>query len=366
MDHLLLNGKKFYYEEIANYSFRNSIPLNGYEVTTLEFCRNWLNGVQEIAINTSGSTGAPKLITLTRVQMEASARYTLQALNLQKNDRALVCLNTEYIGGMMMLVRGFVGNLNLTIIEPIGNPVKYLPPNGPDKFEFGSFVPMQLQAIIAESPEKKYLLNQMKAILVGGAAVSKDLIKQVQAIEAPVYHTYGMTETSSHVALKRLNGSQPDAYFRAASSVQLGTDGRGCLTITGDLTANQLIVTNDLVNLVSKHEFEWLGRVDNTINSGGIKVQAEKVEVVLAQALLDLQLDKRSFITALPDDKLGQRVVAVLEGEKLNNTEEEALKRRLNQVLNKYEVPKAFQYISDFCTTPTGKIDKPATLKNLL
>ncbi|MDQ4141286.1 MAG: AMP-binding protein, partial [Bacteroidota bacterium] len=249
MDHLLLNGKKFYYEEIANYSFRNSIPLNGYEVTILEFCRNWLNGVQEIAINTSGSTGTPKIITLLRSQIEASERYTLQALNLQENDRALVCLNTEYIGGMMMLVRGFVVDLNLTIIEPIQNPFKYLPPDGPDSYDFGSFVPMQLQAILSESLDKKYLLDNMKGILVGGAAINHELLRQIQTIESPVYHTYGMTETSSHVALKRLNGNQPDTFFRSAESIQLGLDDRGCLTIKGDLTNNKLIVTNDLVNL---------------------------------------------------------------------------------------------------------------------
>jgi len=365
MNHLLLNGKKFYYEEIANYSFRNSIPLNGYEVTTLEFCRNWLNGVQEVAINTSGSTGSPKLINLTRAQMEASARYTLKVLHLQENDRALVCLNTEYIGGMMMLVRGFTGNLNLTIIEPIQNPFKYLSPNGPEAYEFGSFVPMQLQAILTETPEKKYLLNNMKGILVGGAPIPNELLKQIETIEAPVYHTYGMTETSSHVALKRLHGSQPDTSFRATESVKLGLDYRGCLTIKGDLTNNQLVVTNDLVNLVSEHEFEWLGRVDNTINSGGVKVQAEKVEVALAQALLELQHEGRSFITSFPDDKLGQRIVAVLEGEKLNHPDEEKIKQHLKRILNKYEVPKEFKYISDFCTTGSGKIDKQATLKNL-
>ncbi|RDC62572.1 AMP-binding protein [Adhaeribacter pallidiroseus] len=366
MDHLLLNGKKFYYEEIANYSFRNSIPLNGYEVTTLEFCRNWLNGVQEIAINTSGSTGAPKLITLTRRQMEISARYTLQALHLQENDHALVCINTEYIGGIMMLVRGLIGNLHLTILEPIGNPFRYLPPNGPEQYEFGSFVPLQLQAILTESPEKKYLLDQMKGMLVGGAPLSADLNKQIQEIAAPVYHTYGMTETASHVALKKLNGSQPDRYFRATPTVQLAQDNRGCLTITGELTNKQLITTNDLVNLVSEHEFEWLGRVDNTINSGGIKIQAEKVEVYLAQVLAELQIDRRSFITAVPDEKLGQRVIALLEGAKLTTDQEKEIKRQLKHLLHKFEVPKAFQYAKAFCTTGSGKIDKTTTLANLL
>ncbi|QNF34521.1 AMP-binding protein [Adhaeribacter swui] len=366
MDHLLLNGKKFYYEEIANYSFRNSIPLNGYEVTTLEFCHNWLKGVQEITINTSGSTGAPKLITLTRKQMEASARYTLQALNLQENDRALVCLNTEYIGGMMMLVRGLIGNLHLTIIEPIGNPLKYLPPNEPENFAFGSFVPLQLSTILTESPEKKTLLDNMKGILVGGAPISADLFKQIQAIKAPVYHTYGMTETASHVALKKLNGNQPNKYFRAAPQVHLGQDQRGCLTIQGAITNNELITTNDLVNLILGHEFEWLGRIDNTINSGGVKIQAEKVEVILAQVLVEQQIDRKSFITALPDEKLGQRVIAMLEGEKLNPEQEALLSAELKKRLDKYENPKEIRYTATFSTTASGKIDKSATVARIL
>ncbi len=363
MDHLLLNGKKFYYEEIADYSFQDSIPLNGFEITTLEFCRNWLNGVQEIAINTSGSTGTPKIITLTRRQMEASARNTLQTLHLQENDRALVCLNTEYIGGMMMLVRGLMGNLHLTIIEPIGNPFKYLPPNSPEQYEFASFVPLQLQAVLTESPEKKELLDHMKGILVGGAPLSAELVKQIQTISAPVYHTYGMTETASHIALKKINEPQPDAYFRASALVQLGQDDRGCLTIKGELTNEQVITTNDLVTLISEREFDWLGRVDNTINSGGVKIQAEKVEVILAQTLLEQQIDRRSFVAALPDPKLGQQVIAVLEGNNLSAPEEEMLQQSLKKLLDKYEVPKEIKYTPSFCTTASGKIDKPATLK---
>ena len=365
MDHLLLNGKKFYYEEIAGYSFRNSIPLNGYEATTLEFCRNWLNGVQEIAINTSGSTGAPKLITLTRRQIEVSAQYTLQILALKENDRALVCLNTEYIGGIMMLVRGFIGNLHLTIMEPINNPFKYLPPRGPDTFEFAAFVPLQLQVILTESPDKLNILNQMKGILVGGAPIGPELKKQIQIISAPVYHTYGMTETASHVALKRLNGNIPDTYFKSSPAVELGQDERGCLTIKGEVTNQQLLVTNDLVNLISEHEFEWLGRVDNTLNSGGVKVQAEKVEVALAQALLEHQFERRSFISAVPDDKLGQRIIAVLEGKPLSLAEEEKIYQSLQKLLHKYEIPKAIKYTPSFTATASGKIDKTATLASL-
>jgi O-succinylbenzoic acid--CoA ligase len=251
-------------------------------------------------------------------------------------------------------------------VEPIGNPFRYLPPQSQEEFAFTALVPLQLQAILTESPEKLKLLDQMKGILVGGAPINPELSQQIKGLKVPVYHTYGMTETASHVALKRLNGPEPDLYFKAAPAVQLGQDERGCLTIKGKVTNQQLLITNDLVNLVSAHEFEWLGRIDNTLNSGGVKVQAEKVEVALAQALLEHRLDRRSFISAVPDEKLGQRIIAVLEGDYLPQEEEDKIFQSLQQLLNKYEIPKYIKYTPSFSTTPSGKTDKTATLANLL
>ncbi|PIQ21806.1 MAG: acyl-CoA synthetase, partial [Cytophagales bacterium CG18_big_fil_WC_8_21_14_2_50_42_9] len=257
MDRLVINGKTFYYEEIAAYSFRESIPINGYEAKVLEFCRNWLNGQQEFVVHTSGSTGTPKNITLTRRQLEVSARQTMEALQLKPGDRTLVCLNVEAISGMMMLVRGFLAELHLTIIEPIGNPLAFSKPEQP--FDFISLVPYQLQTIITETPAKKLILDFAKGILVGGAPINSDLLKQIQEIKAPIYHTYGMTETVSHIALRRLNGDQPEDLFTAFPDIMLGQDERGCLTIKGDVTDQQTIITNDLVNLHPQHKFAWLG-----------------------------------------------------------------------------------------------------------
>jgi O-succinylbenzoic acid--CoA ligase len=363
IDSLQLNGKKFYYEEIARYSFRDSIPVNGYEAKVLEFCRNWLNGQQEFVVHTSGSTGPPKSIILQREQLEASARRTLPALGLQPADRTLVCLNVEAVSGMMMLVRGFLGDLDLTVIEPIANPLAFSRPEQP--FDFISLVPYQLATIVQETPAKKLVLDFAKAILLGGAPVDAALEAEVQKLKAPVYLTYGMTETASHIAWRRLNGPQPEPFFTAFPGLDLGQDDRGCLTIRGDVTNHQTIVTNDLVNLRDDATFEWRGRADNTINTGGAKVQLEKVEGVLAQALLQLQLDCRSFVTALPDAKLGSRLVAVLEGKPLDADTEAALAKQLAHFLSKYERPKAYYYTRHFAATPTGKVDKQATLQQI-
>jgi O-succinylbenzoic acid--CoA ligase len=362
-DSLQINGKKFYYEEIADYSFRDSIPVNGYEAKVLECCRNWLNGQQEFVIHTSGSTGAPKNIILRREQLEASARRTLQALDLQPGDRALVCLNIEAVSGLMMLVRGFLGHLNLTVIEPIANPLAFSKPQQP--YDFISLVPYQLATILQDTPAKKLVLDFAKAILLGGAPVEAALQTQIQQLKAPVYLTYGMTETASHIAWRRLNGGQPQTCFTAFPELELGLDDRGCLTIRGDVTNYQTIVTNDLVKLHDAHLFEWLGRADNTINTGGYKVQLEKVEVELARALVVLHLDCRSFVTILPDPRLGSRLIAVLESAPLDRETQQALTEELARTLSKYERPRDFYYTRSFSATPSGKIDKHATLQKI-
>ncbi|GAB3204117.1 O-succinylbenzoic acid--CoA ligase [Pontibacter aydingkolensis] len=362
-DFLLLNGKKFYYDEIANYSFRNSIPLNGYETKTLEFCRSWLNGIQEFPIQTSGSTGTPKTIVHTRAQMEASARRTISLLNLQKGDLTLVCLNTEYIAGMMMLIRGFMAELKMVIVEPISNPMTLIGREEP--IAFASFVPMQLQTILNELPEALPQLNNMKGILVGGAPVSPTLQRELQRVQAPIYHTYGMTETASHIALRRLNGPEAADYYQVLEGIKVSLDKRGCLTIKGDLTNNELLVTNDIVELLTKSRFKWIGRVDNVINSGGVKVQVEKVELAIAEAFADLTDSPRFFIAPQPDELLGDKVVLIMEGEPLSSEDETILMDRLRSTLRKFEVAKELYYCPAFSETATGKLSRQRTLQKL-
>ncbi|RAU83372.1 AMP-binding protein [Pontibacter arcticus] len=360
---LTLNGNKFYYDEIAEYSFRNSIPLNGYESKTLEFCRNWLTGVQEFPIQTSGSTGVPKTITLTRQQLEASARRTINLLKLQKGDTTLVCLNTEYIAGMMMLARGFLAEMDIIVVDPISNPLSLLAPD--TKVDFASFVPMQLQTILVEAPEMTPILNQMKAILVGGAPVNPNLRREMMWVEAPIYHTYGMTETASHIALRLLNGAGAAEYYEALDTIKLGLDSRGCLTIQGDVTNNELLATNDIVELLTPTRFRWIGRVDNTINSGGVKVQIEKVEVAVAEAMIDAEKMPRYFIASQPDELLGEKIILVMESEPLAAAEEEELLLKMRKLLKRFEMPRGIYYITAFTETATGKIQRQRTMQKL-
>ncbi|MFT5618363.1 MAG: O-succinylbenzoic acid--CoA ligase [Arenicella sp.] len=321
-----------------------------------QFCHDWLNGQTDFVLHTSGSTGKPKPIEITRKQMEASAKSTIQALGLIENDNFLVCINTDFIGGKMMLVRGLELGANLVVIEPSGNPLQFIEPNS--QFDFMAVVPLQLENILSQSPEKKAVLNQMKAIIVGGAPVGKKLEQKIQLLKSPVFSTYGMTETISHIALKRLNGNEKSDCFQSLPNVEISQDERGCLAIQSEITKNEVIITNDLVELISPTEFRWLGRVDNIINSGGIKIQLEELESEIEQILLGLEINCQFAICPIPDEKLGQKIVLFLELKSLSDEIFSELTSTMGNQLGKYRNPKETRFQTTFPLTASGKIDR--------
>ena len=345
------------------------IPQTAYEAEAQAFCRVWLSGQTAFTLHTSGSTGVPKPITLTRAQMRASAHLTGQTLGLQPGDAALVCLNIRYVAGIMMLVRGLKLGLRMTIIEPAGNPLATFDPTT-NHFDFTAFVPLQLQTILETAPEKLPILNSMKAILIGGAATSPALEKALQIITAPVYATYGMTETVSHIALRRLNGPMSSDVFTALSGVVLGTDERGCLHITAAATNFECVQTNDVVQLTDPMQFRLLGRADRIINSGGVKIQPEQVEQAIQNVLSDSSLSpektsSRLFVAGLPDERLGQRVVVFLENQEIHSTLWASIQASVREQLGAYAVPKEFITVEKFMETPTGKVDQKATIAQI-
>lgn len=361
---LQLNGREFSYADIQQYPAGSPTELNGYEAKVLDFVRQWLNGTLEFGLRTSGSTGAAQAISLKRHQLEASARRTGDFFDLGPGERMLVCLNCEYIGGQMMLVRGLERRMHLTIVEPAADPLALVPAEA--KFDFASFVPLQLRTLLAAGHAGR--LNQMRAILVGGATVDGALAKAARALKVPVYLTYGMTETASHIALRRLSGptAARNTAYHVLPGIHVGQDARGCLTVRADVTDDQLITTNDQVKLLDAHRFEWLGRADFVINSGGVKVPAEKVEQVLEVALAELSLPRRAFVTGLPDERLGQTVTAVLEGDPLAPDEEARLLTLLRARLAKYERPRQLRYATTFRETASGKLDRLGTMKTVI
>lgn len=349
----------------------------------LDFSRAWLRGEDMFEVRTSGSTGAPKSIHLTRSQMIASARATGAALGLAPGMTALVCLPVRYIAGRMLLVRSFVLGLNLVIVEPASDPLADLPDN--IVIDVASFVPLQMQtlldiALVADSdscfPDDttrafryRRRLDAMHAILVGGGPVSPALAAQICRIKTPVYHTYGMTETATHVALRRLNGGEASSAFVPLPDVEIGVDSRGCLHLRGPMTAGALIQTNDLVELQPDGTFVWVGRWDNVINSGGVKVHVESVEASI-EALVAEQPElgltrRRFFVAGLPDERLGQVVALIIEGAALDDDQQMQLRWALSQTLPRHHAPRQLLFLPHFVETPTKKIDRNETLAAL-
>lgn len=364
---LILNQKKFSYDEIRQHTFRSQ-DLEEYEYQTLERCADWLNQKLFFTMHTSGSTGKPQAIQLSRRQMLQSAQTTIQALGLKAGDRALVCINTAYIGGLMMLVRGLTFNLSLYIIPPSRNPLaeihrqssKAIPP-----FDFMALIPWQFQTMLEQEKDFPQFIQNTQAIILGGAPVSYALEQSIRTFSAPIYSTYGMTETVSHIALRRLNGAEPQSCFQVLPGIQVDQDQRGCLKIKGLVTEDKWLQTNDRVEIVKQNQFIWLGRADFIINSGGIKIQGEVLERQLEEIFAKLQINPTFFISALPDEQLGQKVALIIEDQPWPETKLANLKQAMQKMMDRYKIPKNIVFFPEFIRTATEKIDRKKTISLL-
>jgi O-succinylbenzoic acid--CoA ligase len=353
---LVLNGNIFLLTDIKNGKYSGN--LTDYEKRVLNFCYEWLSGKEDFLLNTSGSTGEPKLIPVKASRMRQSATMTAKAIGLTENDKSLVCLNTDLIAGKMMLARGLTIGMHMTIIEPASNPLKAF--NAEEKFDFTALVPLQLETILKQDPEKKQVLDRMKAILIGGAAVNASLEQLAQTIKAPVYHTFGMTETLSHIALRKLNGPDKSDYFTLLENVSIETDKRNCLVIHSPLS-DEAVQTNDIVRLINETTFQWYGRADFIINSGGIKIHPEKIEKELEKIFISHGIFNRYFITGTADHYLGETVTLIIEGQAMDRSQLDTIQQELKIKLSPYELPKKIYFIEKFIETASGKINRGKT-----
>jgi len=339
---------------IPSHIFETPAPEDAYLRQAWEFCRLYASGQESFVLHTSGSTGVPKPIVLTRSQMQASAYVTQRALGLQSGQQALVCLNVGYIAGTMMLVRGMELGLTMHIVAPASLPFGALNPC--PKIDFVALVPLQLQAMLEAGQEA--LLNTVGVIIVGGAPVSESLREGIQRLRVPIFSTYGMTETVSHVALRKLNGNDVSDGYRLLEGIEAVTDERGCLRLSGAVTNHQWIQTNDVVEFLEERTFIVVGRADNIINSGGVKIQLEKVERAVEKTG---EITSRFFAWWEPDERLGQKLILIVEGERA--IDNEVLREKLRESLLTYELPKKEYLVKKFVETPTGKVDKRRTFE---
>lgn len=322
------------------------------------FIKQWLSRQKSFTITTSGSTGKPKSIALTREQMIASASATIKTLNLSEGTKALVCINTSFIGGQMMLVRGIVGNWHLELIEPSMDINAF---SKGQHYDFAALVPLQIGALM-KSDEGKKSLNRIEKIIIGGAPVSKHLVEKLQQLNSECFHTYGMTETVSHIGLKPLNGPHRSEWFSLVGDTRVRINTEGCLEINGAVTLNKWITTNDLVE-IKKHKFRWLGRADLMVNSGGIKILIEGTEELIKE---QLPQDLAGTIALWKEDNedFGETLIGITNSRitlEYIHEHHESLKGSLP----KYHFPKNWRLISSFQFTPSGKIDRASSLASI-
>ncbi|TBX67053.1 O-succinylbenzoic acid--CoA ligase [Flavobacterium silvisoli] len=307
-----------------------------YEKPVGDFLLDWFDSSDYIKMQTSGTTGKPKIINVSKQAMVHSAIATGDFFGLQPGNKALHCLPVKYVAGKMMLVRAMILGLDVEFTAPSSHPLRH----NENEYDFVAMVPLQAQNSIEE-------LSRVKKLIIGGAAINKTLEKQLLKLKTDVYETYGMTETITHIAARKLG----EKAFTVLPNVTISYDKRNCLVIHAPRISDDVIVTNDIVELVSENQFVFLGRIDNVINSGGIKLIPEQIEKKLSN-----KIHQRFFITSKPDHELGEKVILVVEGTKQDFDES------LYNELDKYEKPKEVVFIPKFKDTATGKIMRKESL----
>ncbi|MFV5696316.1 AMP-binding protein [Flavobacterium sp. LB3P122] len=336
-NHFKLNGFHLNRNDLCRVAYSFIKEGEEYEKSVGDFILDWFDKKSYIELNSSGTTGNPKIIRMDKQAMVNSALATGNFFDLSPGDKALHCLPTKYIAGKMMFVRGFILGLDMDFVAPSSHPLLH----NETKYDFVSMVPLQAENSLAE-------LKNVKKMIVGGAKLSKTLEKSLSKLNMKGYETYGMTETITHIAAKKIG----EKAFSVLPNIKIYQDDRNCLVIDAPKISEATIVTNDLVELINDKEFIFLGRIDNVINSGGIKLIPEQIEEKLSD-----KIHSRFFVTGIQDATLGEKLALIIEGEK------QPLDETIFDGLDKYEKPKEVYYVSKFIETQNGKIKRKEILE---
>ncbi len=309
-----------------------------------EFVSNWNNSSFFIETKTSGSTGKPKIIRLSKTQMITSAKMTGEYFGLSKNKTSLLCLSIDTIAGKMMIVRAIVHQMKLLVGSPQSNPLIGMD----EKIDFIALVPLQVNKIINESLST---FKSIESVLIGGASIPQNIIETLKKEKLTCFQSFGMTETVSHIAIRKV-GFENEAHYTTLHSVKIESDEHNELIINAPHLGINNLKTNDLIEVINKNQFIWKGRKDFVINSGGIKLFPEEIERKLSSSILN-----PFFITSFNDSKLGEKVVLIIESKDGSDILNE--KTFIN--LDKYERPKEVFYLKEFIKTESGKINRIKT-----
>jgi O-succinylbenzoic acid--CoA ligase len=329
-NHFKLNGFHLTKEDLCRIAYSFIKEGEDFEQSVGDFLLDWFDDKSYIDMYTSGTTGDPKSIRIDKNAMVQSAIATGDFFDLQPGNRVLHCLPANYVAGKMMFVRSFILGLDMDFVPPSSHPLEH----NDEKYDFAAMVPLQAKNSIDK-------LSNIKKIIIGGVKIHKSLEQELVKLPAEIYETYGMTETITHIAAKKVGVEA----FTTLPHVTVSVNEHQCLEIIAKNIGNEKIVTNDIVKLISDNQFVWLGRFDNVINSGGIKIMPEQVEGKLSTLIA-----RRYFVNGLPDETLGEKVVLYVEGLPID------IDHSVFDVLDKYERPKEIVFIPKFKETVTGKI----------
>lgn len=318
-------------------------------MTIEKFIEQWHDQGSTIEVYTSGSTGTPKVMRVEKTRMLASARATCDFLGLQRGDLALLCMSVDYIAGKMMAVRAIERGLHLLVVEPSSHPLADLEKvlETGQKLDFAAMVPMQVYSSL-QVPAERQALAAIRHIIIGGGPLDPSLEQELRQFPNAIWHSYGMTETLSHVALRRVSGSEATPWFTPMPGVTLTVNDDHCLVIDAPHLCPERLVTRDVVEMEpGTQQFRVLGRLDNVINSGGVKIHIEQVEQALAP-----HIRLPFLITKCPDPKFGEIVVMLLQG---SEADVPAVHDTCHLILTRFERPKFIFAVPALPMTPTGK-----------
>jgi len=338
--HIILNNQKITPEGIAELLSNPDFP--EWEKELYQFLNEWFSDSDFVLAQTSGSTGEPKPIELSKSVMRKSAERTIEYFGLQKNDRLLLSLPCRYIAGKMMVVRAIVGQMNLITVDPATD-FEFLEQ---ETFDFGAMVPNQVFNLL-EQPSGAEKMQNIRNLLIGGSSISGELEARISPFPSRIVITYGMTETASHIAIRELSGNRKSDFYHCLLGISVSLSETGCLQIHHP-EFSESIQTNDMAELQSNTSFRILGRVDSVIISGGIKYSPEALEKKLEPII-----SERFVISSIPDKKLGEKLALVIEGKPQETI---PLEQKINSLLTAFEQPKVICFLERFPMTISGKI----------
>lgn len=338
-EHITLNGKQISVKILIE---KNTFT-DEWEKEGLDFLKEWYAPGKTIKVNTSGSTGIPKIILLDKTFVAASAQRTLNYFNLNAQDKVLHCLPSQYIAGKLMFVRALLGKLDLHLVNPTSN-FAFLEK---EDFKFAAMVPNQLIKIV----NSKINIDKLESLLIGGAAVQANLEKELQEISTQCYSSYGMTETATHIALRKINGKNQESFYHCLNGIRVKLSDTGCLQILIP-GIEKPIQTTDLARLKSDTTFQILGRSDQVIISGGIKYSPETIE-----KKLEAYFHQTFMISSHSHPELGQQIVLLIEGLESTKLKKEILDICKKQ-LPKFEIPRQVYFVDQLPRTKNGKLKR--------